>query len=541
MRKLTLSSNQIILLLTIYHIAVFNIGYWTNFLDIVGAMGGIAKNLALVLTMSIFLICTLNIILQALFYPYLHRILMPVILLLSSAASYAVMTQGIYFNDEQIINIVQTNIGEAGAWINTKFIVWLMITGVIPALFYLFKIKLKSDVMWYKAIAWRVASVVISLSIIALIAVASYQSYASYFRNHKAIVHKIVPSNYLGASIKAGYNHYEQNRPFVTIGEDAKRKYPQQANKNVLIFVLGETTRAKNWGLNANAPNTTPQLAQRQDVINFSDVSSCGTATAISVPCIFSNMTRDEFKLQDARHQEGLMDVLQRAGLYTSWRENDAGCKGACDRIKHIEIEPLVDKSQCKGGLCYGTALLHKLSEEIQAMPNDGIIVLHTNGSHGPAYFERYPAELKKFTPTCDTNQLQDCSAEQLENTYNNTIVAIDDMLTKTIQLLEQTQVNSALFYVSDHGESLGENGLYLHGAPYVVAPKEQTQVPMIFWANSGFYQAKNLDAQCLDANKDKSYSHDYIFHSMLGLFDVSTREYQEKLDLFQPCRQSSS
>lgn len=535
-KTFTLSSNKIILLLTLYYIIILNIGYWSNFFSIL-QQTSLNNNILLIITMPIFLIAAMNVILHVLFYPYLHKVIMPIILILGSAASYAVMTQGIYFNDDQIINIVQTNPGEAGAWINIKFILWVIFTGIIPALFYILCIRLKPATTWYKGIAWRLFSVAISLVVIGAIALLAYQHYASFFRNNKAIVHKIIPTNYLGASIKVTYNHYESTRPFEAIGLDAKRTTPQGEKKNLLVFVLGETTRAQNWGLNPNAPATTPQLAQRQDIINFSNVSSCGTSTAISVPCMFSNMTRKEYDARISRHQEGVLDILNRAGLYVSWRENDGGCKGVCDRVKNIKITTIADPKKCIKGLCYDDTLLTGLVEEIRTMPNDGIIILHTAGSHGPAYYERYPDSLKKFTPTCDTNQLQDCSYEQLTNTYNNTVVAVDDMLSKTIQLLEGSDLNVGLIYVSDHGESLGENGLYLHGAPYIVAPKEQTHVPMIFWANQGFYQAKSLDAQCLAQLKQNEFSHDYIFSSLIGIMDVSTTEYKPELDLFASCR----
>ncbi|MDO4222614.1 MAG: phosphoethanolamine--lipid A transferase [Acinetobacter sp.] len=532
--RLKLTSNQLLLLFIVYCVAVLNIGYWSNFASIVQETTG---NLLLILTMPIFLIAIMNIIFQLFFYPYVHRVLFPLVLVLGAGASYAVMTQGIYFNDEQIQNIVQTDVHEAGAWINTKFILWIIFTGILPALFYAFCIELKITRPWYKEILWRVASVVISFIVIAAIAAVSYQNYASFFRNHKAIVHKIVPTNYLGASIKVAYEHYESTRPFVQIGLDAKRIAPQGEKKNVFIFVLGETTRAQNWGLNANAPATTPQLAAMKDVINFPNVSSCGTATAVSVPCMFSNMNRSDYDPLKARHQEGVLDILNRAGLYVSWKNNNGGCKGTCDRVKYVDIIPISPKEECEGGLCYDRNLLTGLKQEIEQMPNDGVIVLHTTGSHGPAYYQRYPKELRKFTPTCDSNQLQDCDPTALQNTYNNTVVAVDDTLARTIQLLKESNVNAAMWYISDHGESLGEKGMYLHGAPYIVAPSEQTHIPMVFWANDGFYQAKNLDAKCLAQNASKDYSHDNFFSSMIGIMDVATQEYHKEQDIFAQCR----
>ena len=182
--------------------------------------------------------------------------------------------------------------------------------------------------------------------------------------------------------------------------------------------------------------------------------------------------------------------------------------------------------------------LLNGLAQEIQAMPNDGVIVLHTMGSHGPAYYQRYTDDFRKFTSTCDTNQIQDCNQEALRNTYNNTVRYIDYMLAATINLLRQQEnTDTALWYVSDHGESLGENGMYLHAAPYAVAPKEQTHVPMIFWASENWYRHTGVSAACMKQSADKAYSHDNWFHSVLGINDVHTQAYQRDLDIFAVCR----
>lgn len=538
MKTFKLSSNKIILLFTLYFVLVLNIGFWRSVLE--NAPISNSANWLLLATMPLFIVATMNVCLQILFWPKVNRVLFPLILVMAAGASYAVMTQGIYFNSDQIQNILQTNQTEASAWISVKFIAWLLITGILPALFYIVFVRVEANKHWFKGLLWRLASVAVSLGIILVLAATSYQSYASFFRNNKGINHQIIPVNFIGASFKTAYNYYDAHRPFEQIGLDAKRLTPQGAKKNLMVLVVGETTRAENWGLNAGAPDTTPQLKQIGDVINYPQVSSCGTSTAISVHCIFSRMSREEYNDNTAKHQENLLDMLQRAGLYTSWRENDSGCKEVCNRIKHIDMyKTIADAAtQCKGDLCYDTVLLDKLQQEIDAMPNDGIIVLHTNGSHGPAYFERYPPQLRKFTPTCDTNQIQDCDLTKLANTYNNTIVAIDDMLAKTIKLLKaDDKVNSALWYFSDHGESLGEKGIFLHAAPYAIAPSQQTHVPMIFWASPGFYSDRKLDEACMRQTAQQPKSHDNVFHSLLGIFDIGTQEYKKELDMFALCR----
>ena len=536
--RLNLSSNQIVLAFSVFAMVVFNSHYWQYMAA--HAPFGEGHNWLLWLTMPFFLLACLNFLIQLTFWPYVHKVWIPLLLVLGAGASYAVMTQNIYFNADMIQNIIQTNPGEAKSWLAPRFIGWVLLTGVLPALLYVWLVRVRYAKRWYQEIGWRLAGVAASVLVVALVAATAYGNYASFFRNNKGINHQVTPVNFIGASIKTAYNVYDANRPLVQIGLDAKRTSAQGERKKVFILVVGETTRAENWGLNGYARQTTPQLAALgSEVINFPQVSSCGTATAISVPCLFSRMSRGDYNGNRAAHEEGLMDILQRAGIYTSWRENDGGCKGACDRIKHVNVQDWAPKNECVSEGCWDIHLLTGLQQEIDAMPGDGVIVLHTMGSHGPAYFERYPQAFKQFTPTCDTNQIQQCERQAVINTYDNTVLYIDHVLAATIKLLQNdTQVDSALWYFSDHGESLGENGMYLHAAPYMVAPSQQTHIPMVFWASPGFYQNSGLNQTCLrDHAQQQTYSHDNIFHSMLGIMGVGTQEYQPDLDWFRTCQ----
>ena len=536
--RLNLSSNQIVLAFSVFAMVVFNSHYWQYMAA--HAPFGEGHNWLLWLTMPFFLLACLNFLIQLTFWPYVHKVWIPLLLVLGAGASYAVMTQNIYFNADMIQNIIQTNPGEAKSWLAPRFIGWVLLTGVLPALLYVWLVRVRYAKRWYQEIGWRLAGVAASVLVVALVAATAYGNYASFFRNNKGINHQVTPVNFIGASIKTAYNVYDANRPLVQIGLDAKRTSAQGERKKVFILVVGETTRAENWGLNGYTRQTTPQLAALgSEVINFPQVSSCGTATAISVPCLFSRMSRGDYNGNRAAHEEGLMDILQRAGIYTSWRENDGGCKGACDRIKHVNVQDWAPKNECVSEGCWDIHLLTGLQQEIDAMPGDGVIVLHTMGSHGPAYFERYPQAFKQFTPTCDTNQIQQCERQAVINTYDNTVLYIDHVLAQTIKLLQNdTQVDSALWYFSDHGESLGENGMYLHAAPYMVAPSQQTHIPMVFWASPGFYQNSGLNQTCLrDHAQQQTYSHDNIFHSMLGIMGVGTQEYQPDLDWFRTCQ----
>lgn len=252
-------------------------------------------------------------------------------------------------------------------------------------------------------------------------------------------------------------------------------------------------------------------------------------------------MNRSNFSSSTASAQENILDILQKVGIYTYWRENDSGCKGVCDRIPHQDLDVVLNQPRADEGLFFDDLLLTKLDEQVKENQNT-MLVLHSNGSHGPAYYQRYRHDLKGlFSPSCDTKEIESCDQQALINAYDNTIIGIDDMLNKTIQFLKryEDRYNIVLLYVSDHGESLGENGLYLHGVPYMIAPKEQTHIPMIFWANEGFYQDNHINMTCLrEQARTQEFSHDNIFHSLLGLWNIQTKEYQADWDVFHQCRQ---
>lgn len=533
--KWVLSSNQIVLLLSAYILVILNMGFWHYLFQHVS----LNHNVIFWLTVPILMLAAMNFCMQLLFWPYLHRFMVPLLLLLSSAVSYAVMMQNVYFDANMLQNVLQTNLGEAGAWLTPQFWMWLGITGLLPAQWYCWGISICYANSWYCELGKRLIAITASLVLVIAIILLAYGSYISFFRNNKAVNHLIVPTNIIGATLKTVYNVYDAHRPLQRIGLDASHQ--RHGQKRLLVLVVGETTRAQSWGLNGYSRQTTPALAAMgENVINFPQVTSCGTATAISLPCLFSNMPRHHYKANLAKHQEGLLDILQRAGVDVLWRDNDGGCKGVCERIRHVDVRDWAPDLKCTGDGCLDESLLINLRAVIAKLPDDAVLVLHIMGSHGPAYYQRYPDVFRHFMPTCDTNQIQQCTTEQLRNTYDNTVLYTDHILAEIIRLLQsQTGLASAMWYFSDHGESLGENGMYLHATPYAIAPAEQTHIPMLLWANHDFARTSKLNMNCLRQHaRQQAFSHDNIFHSVLGLMDVKTSEYQTQLDLFAPCRQ---
>jgi lipid A ethanolaminephosphotransferase len=301
-------------------------------------------------------------------------------------------------------------------------------------------------------------------------------------------------------------------------------------------LVVGEAVRADRLSLNGYTRQTTP-LLQREDIINFPEMYSCGTSTAVSVPCMFSIFTRDEYSDNNMKSQENLLDVLHHAGVNILWRDNNSDSKGTALRVPYEDYKSPSRNPICDVE-CRDEGMLVGLQEYIDRTKyGDILIVLHQMGNHGPAYFKRYPKEFEKFTPVCKTNQLEECSREEIGNAYDNAVLYTDYFLSKVISLLKQNEKSfeSAMVYISDHGESIGENNLYLHGLPYFMAPDSQKHVGAILWFGNGF----KIDNKALKEKSTEIFSQDYLFHTILGLLEVDTSIYDKTLDILSNNNQS--
>nr|WP_202625917.1 phosphoethanolamine transferase EptA [Kosakonia sp. MH5] len=541
LRRPALSRLQFIILFALYIALALNIVFYHQAFTLLPVNS--LRNWLVFLSMPVVAFSVINIVLSLASFFFLERPVITVFVLVSAAAQYFISTFGIVIDRSMITNILDTTPAESFALMSTKMVLTILLTAIMPVLIAWF-IKIKPAQSALRSIAYRAVSIVISALLIVLVALLFYKDYASLFRNNKELVKSLSPSNSIVASLSWYSHNRMDNLPLVRIGEDAQQR-PEMKNgprKNLTILVVGETSRAANFSLGGYERETNPLLKQ-DNVIYFPNATSCGTATAVSVPCMFSGMTREHYDDQLAHHQEGLLDIIQRAGIQVLWNENDGGCKGACDRVPHQDVTQLNLPEYCIKGECQDEILFHDLASYIDKLQGDGIIVLHTIGSHGPTYYNRYPAQFRKFTPTCDTNEIQGCSQQQLVNTYDNTILYIDYIVDKAIKLLQskQDRFSTSLVYLSDHGESLGENGVYLHGLPYSIAPETQKHIPMLIWLSDDYQKRYSVNNQCLQKNaREKAVSQDNLFPTMLGILGVSTKEYRAEDDILTSCREQA-
>lgn len=538
-RSLALSYTSLPIVLAFYYAIVVNIPLYNDFYKILSGLNNV--HISFIIAIPLFIFLLNSIIFSVFSWPYIGKPIFALLLITSSMVSYVMLFYGINVDYGMIENAFETDVSEAASYLNLHSFTWVTITGVIPAILVAL-VPMKPGLGLLK----KAISIITLFALLLFLLFFTYKDFSAVGRNNSYLKKMILPGYYVYSTY-----HYVRDTYFSTpmtfkhIGEDAKivvkNADPKVNEKPTLFFfILGETARSQNYALNGYAKNTNP-YTEKQDVISFQSVHSCGTATAVSVPCMFSQQGRHDYDKQRSYNQDNALDILQRAGVSLLWKENDGGDKEVAKRIPKVQIDRSQDNQFCNGGTCLDMALLQGLDSEINAMKgNEKLVVMHLMGSHGPTYYLRYPKAQQKFLPDCQSSEIENCSTDQIVNTYDNTIVYTDYVVSQAIDKLKalSNQYNTALLYLSDHGESLGENGLYLHGVPYAVAPDFQTTVPLILWMSDGFKKSKNIDESCLKkAAKNGDFSQDYVFSSLLGIMDVQTTAYDKNLDIYQACR----
>ncbi|MCK9374029.1 MAG: phosphoethanolamine--lipid A transferase [Sulfuricurvum sp.] len=463
---------------------------------------------------------------------YLLKPLLITIVLISSLVSYFMNTYDIVVDTHMIQNVLETNMSESMDLLSIQQIAYFFLLGVVPSIFIY---RLKIEVLPLKAsIIDKTKTIAIALGVVIVIIFAFSKFYTSFFREHKPLRLYTNPTFYLysiGQYIHQSFSH--EITGLQAIGEDA-RIIKKNEDRKLVILVVGEAVRADHFSLNGYGRETTP-LLKKEDIINFSQFTSSGTETAVSVPCMFSCYGREGYDKDIALHTENVLDVLQRAGANILWRDNNSDSKGVALRVAYEDFKTPEKNTICDTE-CRDEGMLVGLQEYIKAHPKgDIVIVLHQMGNHGPAYYKRYPKEFEKYTPVCRTNQLEQCSKEEITNGYDNALLYTDYFLSKVISLLKENDegFKTAMFYLSDHGESLGENGLYLHGFPYAIAPDAQKHVPAVMWFGKQFAVNKGE----LKRLSSHPYTHDYLFHTLLGFMEVNSSVYHSELDILHGLR----
>lgn len=508
------SATWLLLLSSVFLVASANGTFFSKVAEVYPLQ---AANLGFLTSLAVFTTALL-VLVMALFSLLLPvRLVVSLFIALSAPIAYVAASFGAIIDDAMIQNILETDTAEAFDLLSLRFLLRILLIGILPvALVWFWPLKPAPVLQRLRHRSMLAAGAFATL----LVCVVSFGTgYADFFREHKPLRFYANPvyavysiGSYFTEQVFAG-----KVQTFASVLPEAKL-HLEIGHRELIIMVVGETARADRFSLNGYERNTNPRLANESGLISYTNVSACGTSTAVSVPCMFVPEGRAEFTRNSVYANENLLDVLQRAGVNVLWRDNNSGSKGVAERVpfeafSSPDVNPVCDEE------CRDVGLLSGLQEYIDSVDGDILIVLHQMGSHGPAYFRRYPAEFEQYTPACHSADLNDCDQVEIQNAYDNTILYTDYFLSEVIALLKRNTpaFETAMLYVSDHGESLGERGIYLHGLPYMFAPHEQTKVPLILWAGS----TSDIDINSAIRKKDLPHSHDSIFNSMLATFEI--------------------
>lgn len=470
----------------------------------------------------------------------LGKVSISLLLLLAAFATHYMLMYNIVVDTPMLINVLQTDAHEASDQLSWQLFATVLLLAVVPMV-WLWRQPIHRTA-WPRQI-WQNA-VVFLLGLLLSFGVlqAIFQDFSSLMRNHLDMRYQINPLNSIYAALDYTVipSSDKPQGPMQAVGTDAQiARSP--TTPPLLVVVLGETARSQNFSLNGYARDTNPLLA-KENVTSFSRVTSCGTSTAESLPCMFSHLNRAEFNARQNEF-ENVFDVMQRAGYGVIWIDNQSGCKTLCDRIPTLSTARLNQAAHCPGDECRDSIMLSEAPAQIAKLSSQQrqrgvVVVMHQMGSHGPAYYKRTDPAFKKFMPECTDTALSQCERSTVVNAYDNTIVQTDFFLSQVINWLktQEKTYTPAMLYVSDHGESLGEKNLYLHGLPYSVAPAEQTTVPLITWLSPSFEQFRKVKTSCLQTQRHQALSHDNLFHSLLGLMAVQSQAYRPERDVFAAC-----
>lgn len=538
-KTLTLTANQMVFFTCCYVALILNLPFLFKTAHAITALDD--YNLLFLLSMPIFLLFLCVILQSFLSFIWITKPILIFTVICSSLIFYATISYGTVFDYGMVQNTIETDTAEAWSYLNFYAVVFFVIFGLIPSII-IYSIRLSYQPFFAELFS-RLKLIGLSLTVIALISSVFYSNYAAVGRNNHELISYITPYKLLNSSYKYVRNQYFTTPLQFKVLDTSPSIVRDSSRKHVTVMVLGETARAQSFSLNGyNKP--TNHYTDKQGVVSFSNMHSCGTATAVSVPCMFSRLNKQNYDKRVATSQQNVLDLINLAGADVLWISNNNGsCKGVCNRLKTITIDTNQNDPLCDGEYCFDEALLKPLDNKLNNLTEQNtLIVLHMIGSHGPTYFKRYPIEKRLFSPDCQRSDIQNCSEEELINTYDNTIAYTDLVLSKVIshlsELAEADDVETSLLYISDHGESLGESGIYLHGLPYAFAPDEQTHVPMIYW-NDGLQTDFNLT--CLDASAKDRITHDNVFDTLLSIMSVRSTAYDAQSDPFIQCKSESA
>ncbi|MGV6829510.1 MAG: phosphoethanolamine--lipid A transferase EptA [Flavobacteriales bacterium] len=486
--------------LILYHIPFYNFVF-KNF-DIKSSIGIL---LIISLTIAALFLNALFFYLILYLFRKVGKWLLVLFFIINSIALYFINTYGVIIDESMIGNVLNTNYEESSSFFSLGLLIYILFLGLTPS-FLLIKLK-------YNRPNLKKFFIHVFLSLIILLSIAYINSsnWLWVDKNSKTLGGLVMPWSYTVNLTLYQLHKNKENKKEITLPK-AHLKNNETA---VVVLVIGESARSANFSLYGYDKNTNPLLSKMNDVHHFK-AQSCATYTRAGVKCIL------DYK-ETSKLYEILPNYLYNNNVDVIWRTSNWGEPKV--HIKQYQDRAYLKKI-CKENCTYDQVLLTNLKEQItNSKKNKILVILHTSTSHGPTYSKKYPPEFEKFTPVCNSVELAKCTTEELINAYDNTIVYTDFLLASIINDLKQlNNYKSSMIFVSDHGESLGETNLYMHGIPKSIAPDEQLDIPFIVWTSDQTKKMKPLE----------QVSQHFVFHSVLNLLDIESPIYNEKLSIFK-------
>lgn len=541
---LVVSTETLLAVLCVYWALAANRGFLSGARQAMeGGSGGVLLALLAMLALLHFLLLA----------PFMARAwarpLLAVLVLVAAVSSHFVQGLGAVLDPDMLRNALRTEWTESRELLTSSMLLHVLVQA-LPAWWLISQVRLAPRRSLWRATLRRALWWVVALGLFVALLMSVFQPFSSLMRNHKALRYQVVPAAPLWSLPRSLFNEAKEvNRERIPIGQDAQAgpSWATQQRPRVLVLVVGETVRAANWGphttLDGSSRNTAPLTGADPSLTLFPVVDTCGTNTEVSVPCMFAPVGRRDYDEGRIRGEQSLLHVLAKAGVDVRWLDNQSGCKGVCDGLNQTFTRDLpLAPGLCRDGQCLDDSLLHGLEANLAAAKGTQIWVLHMLGNHGPAYHRRVPEGFAPYKPICAVDDLGRCSRAEITNAFDNALRHTDVVLARLWQSLRAASqsggVDTAMVFIPDHGESLGERGVYLHGLPYAIAPKEQTQVPMLMGLSEGFRAARGWSATCLKdlPQRVTKPQHDHLFHTVLSLLEVKTALYDPRWDMLAAC-----
>ena len=430
------------------------------------------------------------------------KIIIAISLICNSLALYFINSYEVLITSEMMGNVFNTRFSEASGFFSLSGVAYFLFLGLLPCVV-LFMTKLD----YGKAKHWGISSAV-AIGTILTFGLANLSNTLWIDRNVPKLGSLILPWSYTVNSVRY-YNSWKRlNQKEIALPDATIRNNERE----VCILIIGESARRANFSIYGYNRPTTPLI--ESDGVTALEAESAATYTTAGVKAIIDHKPTNTL-------YEILPNYLYRNGVDVVWRTSNWGEPPL--HISHIEKVKDLKTKYPNANEEYDGILFEGLSEVIASSDKSKmLIVIHTSTSHGPTYFKKYPKEFERFTPVCTTVEMSEANTEELINAYDNSILYTDYLIHTAIEQLRELEGwRATLLFVSDHGESLGENNLYMHGMPKSMAPREQFEIPFIVWTSDSREIAKQSVGQY------------HVFHSVLNALSIESPIYDVEYDIF--------